>query len=136
MRYHDFHLSGYTVSDFGNKIVLHLVYDCPNRVKEESDIEFSDVACHHFVHTSSAIITEIEQESPAAFVKAEEALLSRLAKQHGLNYWDTSALDYAETLEKKGLRVWRIASAIGVAGFIVARGVRQLESPAKLTPSL
>ena len=27
MRFHDFHLSGYSVRKFGGEIVLHLIYD-------------------------------------------------------------------------------------------------------------
>lgn len=38
MRYHDFHLAGYTVSDFGGTVTLHLIYDYPGQAREESDL--------------------------------------------------------------------------------------------------
>lgn len=44
MRYHDFHLRGYSVSDFGAHIELDLVYDYPDCEKVESRITFSGVA--------------------------------------------------------------------------------------------
>ena len=128
MRYHDFHLRGYTVSDFGGTIVLHLVYDYPGQPEERSDIEFSDVICHHFIHGSSAIIVGIDEEPIAEFVREEEQFLSGLATKHGLNYWHTDASEYGKTLEREGFHVWRFASAIGFAGFVMARDVRQLES--------
>jgi hypothetical protein len=128
MRYHEFHLRGYTVSDFGSTIVLHLVYDYPGQPKERSDIEFSDVICHYFIHGSSAIIIRIDEEPIAEFIREEEQLLSSLATKHGLNYWHTDASEYVRTLERKGFRVWRIASATGFGGFVMARNVRQRES--------
>jgi hypothetical protein len=36
VRFHDFHLAGYTVRRFGSEIVLHLVYDYPEGAKAES----------------------------------------------------------------------------------------------------
>ena len=51
MRYHDFHLREYRVSDFGKHITLDLVYDYAGKPKERSQIEFSDVALYNFTHT-------------------------------------------------------------------------------------
>ena len=51
MRFHDFHLSGYSVRKFGGEILLHLIYDYPPRPPEESHIRFGDVEFYHFVHT-------------------------------------------------------------------------------------
>jgi len=61
MRYHDFHLAGYEVRDYGSPIALHLVYDYPGQPKEESLIEFSEVGAYHFVHTGGAIITDLAE---------------------------------------------------------------------------
>jgi hypothetical protein len=63
MRYHDFHLREYRVSDFGKRIILDLVYDYAGRPKDESQIEFSDVALYNFTHTGGAIVTGIEEIS-------------------------------------------------------------------------
>jgi hypothetical protein len=63
VRFHDFHLAGYTVSDFGGTIMLELVYDYPDQPRETSRIKFSDVAAYHFIHTEGAIIVDIAQIS-------------------------------------------------------------------------
>jgi hypothetical protein len=59
MKYHDYHLQGYTVADFGGKVTLHLVLDYPGRSRDESYIEFSRVALYNFTHTTAAIVTDI-----------------------------------------------------------------------------
>jgi hypothetical protein len=58
MRFHDFNLSGYSVSKFGSEIVLDLVSD---ESHETSKVRFSGVAAYHFVHAGSAIIMDITQ---------------------------------------------------------------------------
>jgi hypothetical protein len=61
MKYHEFHLRGYAVRDFGARIILDLVFDYPDRTKEESRIEFCDAACYYLDHACGAIITDIEE---------------------------------------------------------------------------
>ncbi len=129
MRYHDFHLKGYTVSDFGATIVLHLIWNYPGQTKAESHIQFSGVECYHFVHTHGAIITEIEEETLSVFVRTEEAFLSSSAKEHGLRLWRTDAADYLCRLEGEGFRAWRIESAIGFTGFVVGRTIAEANTP-------
>ena len=129
MRYHDFHLRSYTVSDSGRKIELHLVYDYPGATERDSHIEFSDVVCHHFVHTEGAILTDIDEEPLREFVKKEKAFLSLAAAQDGVRLWRTDAADYLRRLEEGGYRAWRLESAIGFSGFVVARAVREKEEP-------
>jgi hypothetical protein len=63
MRFHDFHLSGYSVRKFGGEVVLHLIYDYPAQPPEESHIRFGDVEFYHFVHTGGAIILDIAEIS-------------------------------------------------------------------------
>jgi hypothetical protein len=63
MRYHDFHFREYRVADFGKRITLDLVFDYAGKPREESQIEFSDVALYNFTHTGGAIITDIEEAS-------------------------------------------------------------------------
>jgi len=124
MKYHDFHLRGYSVESFGSRIVLHLVYDYPGGEKQESRIEFSDVACYSFQHTTGAIITDIEELDVATLVKEEEDKLLDFARQYGLKFWKTDISNYIATLQKEGLRGWRINSAIGFGGFVIARSVK------------
>jgi hypothetical protein len=123
MKYHDFHLRGYSVEDFGARIVLDLVCDHPDQKKEESRIEFCDVACYSFDHASGAIITDIEELDVATLAREEGQKLAFLARQHGLKYWKADISDYIATIQKEQLRGWRIDSAIGFAGFVIARTV-------------
>ena len=129
MRYHDFHLRGYTVTESGRKIELHLAYDYPGRVEKDSRIEFTDVACYRFSHTEGAIITDIDEEPLPAFVKKEEAFLVSAAAQDGLRFWRDDASGYLRHLEEAGYHAWRLESAIGFSGFVVAKAVREKEEP-------
>jgi hypothetical protein len=123
MKYHDFQLRGYSVESFGSRIVLDLVYDHAGSEKEESRIQFSDVACYSFEHTTGAIITDIEELDVAILAKEEEHKLLTFSRQHGLTFWKTNISDYIATLQKEGLKGWRIGSAIGFGGFVIARSV-------------
>lgn len=124
MRYHDFHLVGYTVSDFGNTITLHLVYDYPGQAKEESVIQFSDVALYHFVHTGSAIITNINEELIENLLHWNWSNLSEWSRLHGdYDLWDNDSIIYQAKLKEAGYRGWSIVSAIGFYGFVIAKAV-------------
>jgi hypothetical protein len=68
VRFHDFHLDGYTVADRSRHIAMHLAYDYPGIAREESNIEFRGVALYHFVHPAGAIIADIEETTPEDIV--------------------------------------------------------------------
>lgn len=123
MKYHDFHLRGYSVEQSGSRIVLDLVFDYPGRGKEESRIAFSDVACYSFDHSTGAVITDIEEVEVDVLAHEEERKLSFLARQYGLAHWKTDLSDYIAALQREQLRGWRIGSAIGFGGFVIARSV-------------
>ncbi len=126
LRFHDFHLRGYTVSDFGTRIVLDLVYDYPDAGKDESRITFSDVACYSFLHPSGAIITDIDELDVATLVREEAAFFTRVAPQYGLRHWnysDRGLEDYLSALRNEQMRAWRITSAVGFDGFVIAKSV-------------
>jgi hypothetical protein len=124
MKYHDFHLRGYSVEGFGSRIVLDLVYDYPGHERQESRIEFSDVVRYSFEHTTGAIITDIEELDVPTLIKEEEHKVVFFARQHGLKFWELDISDYIVTLQKEGLKGWRIDSAIGFGGFVIARSVK------------
>ena len=124
MKYHDFHLRGYSVEQSGGRIVLDLVFDYPGREKEESRIEFLGVVCYSFDHSTGAIITDIEEVEIEALAREEEPKLSFFARQYGLTHWKTDLSDYIATLQREQLRGWRIGSAIGFSGFVIARSVQ------------
>ena len=121
MRYHDWHLDGYSVADRGKSVVLHLLWDYPGQVRERSDIRFSDVALYHFTHTGGAIITDIDEIPLATLIDQISGELVEWSRLYGLNGWRSSAADYKEHLDASGLKAWRIESAIGFSGFVVAR---------------
>lgn len=126
MRYHDFHLREYRVSDFGKRITLDLVYDYDGHAKEESQIEFEDVVLYNFTHTGSAIITDIKEASLDDLLYEVGGSLSSWNEQHGLAGWRDNLENYRKSLESAGHRAWRVVSAIGFYGFVVARSVHQI----------
>jgi hypothetical protein len=125
MRYHDFHLREYRVSDFGKHITLHLVYDYAGRPKVESQIEFADVALYNFTHTGGAIITDIGETSLNDLLSEVGESLSAWNQQHGVTGWSDTLENYRKGLESAGHKAWRVVSSVGFYGFIVARSVHQ-----------
>ena len=125
MRCHDFRLEGYSVSDLGSKITLHLVYDYHGAERAESHIEFHGVEFYHFLHTQGAIIIDIEEEPLTSVIKTEEALLTSVDMQLGVRMWQTGPMDYLRNLTTKGCHTWRIQSAIGFTGFIIAQSIAE-----------
>jgi hypothetical protein len=126
MRYHDFHLREYRVSDFGKRITLDLVYDYDGKPKEESQIEFADVALYNFTHTGGAIITDIDETSLTDLLSEVGESLSAWNQQHGVTGWRDNLESYRKGLESAGHKAWRVVSAIGFYGFVVARSVHQV----------
>jgi hypothetical protein len=124
VRFHDFHLAGYSVSDFSATIVLELVYDYPDQPAETSRIKFSDVEAYHFVHTGGAIILDIAQVSVAELLQqVGDQLAERWRLHGGYTHWDDDRAKYLATLEQNGYHAWTIDSAIGFEGFVIAKSV-------------
>lgn len=123
LRYHDFHLRGYSVLDFGARIVLDLVLHDRDSDWYESSITFSGVVCYRFTHPSGAIITEIDEVDLALLVEEEASFLTDAAK-YGLEHWTLGGMEeYVANLQREGGRAWRIESAIGFGGFVIAKDV-------------
>ena len=117
MKYHDYHLRGYSVSDFGKTITLDLVLDYPNHPKDESRIEFSDVAAYNFFHVGRAIITDIT-ETPLSKISSQvETDLIESAFDGDFEMCKTK-------MGKEGYKLWTIWSAIGFAGSVIAKSVK------------
>ena len=128
MRYHDFHLAGYRVTDFGTTISLDLVYDYPGQPKEQSTVEFSDVVAYHFVYTGAAILNHIGEETIEAMLKRFGTNQAEWWRLHGgYQLWDDDPEKYRANLEKEGYRAWTIDSAVGFEGFVIAKAVAQRE---------
>ena len=128
MRFHDFHLAGYSVSDFGSTIVLHLVYDYPDQPHEISRIRFSDVSAYHFIHTGGAIITDLEEVPLSQLIAEIGTQLAEWWRLHGgYPHWSDDRAKYIDTLEQSGHRAWKISSAIGFEGFVIAKSIQATE---------
>jgi hypothetical protein len=128
MRFHDFHLSGYSVRKFGGEIVLHLIYDDPPQSPEESHIRFSDVEFYHFVHTGGAIILDIAEVSLSELLDRFGDRMSDWNRQHGISRWHDDRVRYQAALESDSLRAWEIGSAVGFAGVVIAKTIQDVTS--------
>ena len=121
MRFHDYHLRGYTISDGGAVVTLDLAYDYPDQPKRQSTIRFDGVRLHHFILSSGAIITSIEEVPIASLVEAHASDLAAWAKRQGLNDWRSDTAQLATDWSQQGLRAWYIESAVGFSGYVVGR---------------
>jgi hypothetical protein len=129
MRFHDFHLSGYTVSDFGGTITLHLVFDYPELPKQKSHIRFSDVAAYDFVHTGGAIITGIDEVSLEGLLASVGNDLVEWWRLHGgYAHWRDDPAEYLDRLQAANCKAWLLTSAIGFGGFVIAYAIGEVEA--------
>jgi hypothetical protein len=123
MRFHDYHLSGYEVLDRGETIILHLAYGYPGEATDESHIRFSNVALYNIVHTSNAIITDIEEVPVSDLVQELGNDVAEWNRMYAVKLWKDSVQNYSLTLQTEGYIAWRIDSAIGFHGFVIAKAV-------------
>ena len=123
MQFHDFHLDGYEVLHKGKTIVLHLIYDYPEAEKNESHIRFTGVTLYNFTHTAGAIITDIEECSISDFAQEFGDQLAEWNRLYGIDLWRDTLENYVLKLQIEGYKVWRIDSAIGFYGFIIAKDI-------------
>ncbi|MEY4588776.1 MAG: hypothetical protein RL497_852 [Pseudomonadota bacterium] len=126
MHYHDYHLSKYEVSDRGETIILHLLYEYAGEETDESHIKFSNVALYNFVHTSGTIITDIEEIPVADFIQKISKDVIEWNRMYSVNFWKDSLENYIHTLQTEGYKAWSIESAIGFYGFIIAKSVSDI----------
>jgi hypothetical protein len=123
MRCHDFHLSGYEVRDRGETITLRLAYGYPGEESDRSCIRFSDVALYNFVHTTNSIITDIYELAIPELLQEIDADVVEWNRMYGVRYWKDSLKDYGLLLQAEAYKAWRVESAIGFFGFIIAKAV-------------
>ena len=121
MRYHDYHLSKYEVSDRGETITLHLVYGYPGEETDTSCIRFSNVALYNFIHTANTIITDIEELSVPELVASENEDITEWHHMHCVRFFKDSPDSYGLSLQAEGYKAWLIESAIGFRGFVIAK---------------
>ncbi|MBC7979132.1 MAG: hypothetical protein H7Y36_01045 [Armatimonadetes bacterium] len=120
--YHDFHLRGFTVQDYGQSIILDLTSGFePKRV---TILEFSGVVSYRFLHTGGAIITYILEVPFMDAVRETGADFPQEFREHGgLSVDFKSNEEYGTYFENEGFHTWLIHSAIGFIGMVVGRGL-------------
>ena len=128
LRYHDYHLKGYRVSDFGNTIALDLIYDYPGHPLDESTIEFTDVILYHFIHTTGAIIIDIDVTPISKVLSDHAEEITAWDHQLGVAKWPGTIQGYENYLTSSGYLGWYIESAIGFQGFVIGKAVTQAKS--------
>jgi hypothetical protein len=124
MQYHDYHLRGYTVSNFGADVVLDLLYTYRGQPERESTVHFSRVRLHHFEFTAPAILTSIEEVPVRDLANEWSSRLKKWAVSQGVQGWAHDEKQLASAWEAAGLKAWEIDSAIGFSGFVVGGEMR------------
>jgi hypothetical protein len=107
----------------GKTITLDLLYDYPDREKLESRIVFQNVAIYSFIHTNGAVISSIEEIPIHELLKHNGASIDKWAQLYGIRNWNNDLSSYEEYLTSENYRAWEIGSAIGFAGFVVAKSI-------------
>ena len=123
MQFHDYRLRSYKVEEFGSLITLDLVYDYPGQTLRESQVRFHGVKLYHFVHTTCAIITSIDEVSLKRLLSEHEIIITAWAKEQGMADWRTGTLQLLVDWSALHLKAWCIDSAIGFKGFVIATSV-------------
>jgi hypothetical protein len=125
--YHDFHLRGYTVRDYGGSIILDLV--CGAEPERSTLLEFGGVESYRFLHTGGAIITYILKVPFMDAIRETGADFVRDFHRHGgLSVACASNEEFGLHFDREGLHTWLIHSAIGFIGMVVARSLGSAEA--------
>jgi hypothetical protein len=128
MRFHDYRLDSYEVSDAGRTITFHLLFDYPNLTKDESIIRFTNVTLYNLTHTTEAIFTDIEECSLPDLLAEIGSRVIEWGRQLGVGRLSNDLEAYQNELQSDGYKAWRINSAIGFYGFVIAKNVRQVDA--------
>ena len=126
MRFHDFHLSKYEVSDKDETITFHLVYDYLEKETDQSCIRFSDVVLYNFVITNNSIITDIDEIPIPDLIEKIGSDVIEWNRMYGVRRWKDNLQNYSLMLQTEGYKAWRIESAIGFYGFVIAKNVNNV----------
>jgi hypothetical protein len=111
------------VSDRGETINFHLVYGYPGQETDQSCIRFSNVEFYDFSHTNNAIIVDIYEISISEFIEEFGSKLIELKRMYSVRRMNGSLDEYALTLSNENYKAWRIESAIGFSGIVVAKSI-------------
>jgi hypothetical protein len=123
MKYHDFHIDKYEVLDRGNTIIFHLVYGYEGQKNDHSLITFTEVALYHFVHTDTAIITDLYETNILELIEEISAEVIEWNRMYRVKLWGKDITTYSAKLQSQDYKAWRIESAIGFYGFVIAKAI-------------
>ena len=123
LKFHDYHLQKYEVSDHGKTVRLFLGYGYPGQETDWSQITFENVVLYNFVHSAYSIITDIEKVTVSSLFAEHRNIIENWNRLYGTNFWKEDIESSCSFLESNGYSGWHIESAVGFYGFIVARGV-------------
>jgi hypothetical protein len=123
LRFHDYHLQKYEVSDHGKTAKLYLGFGYPGKETDFSEITFTEVAIYHFVHTAYSIITDIENVPISTLFENERDNLQNWNRHFGVDIWKDDIETTVNYLQSNNYSGWYIESAIGFSGFVVAKSV-------------
>ncbi len=125
MKYHDYHLRGYSIRDHGRTIILDLVESLTPDA-DVSVIRFSEVIAHQFIHLGGAVITEIfETTFLDAARETDFDLSATQTKLGGLPFAFGENSEYQRYFIENRFKTWLLISAIGFQGLIVGKDARQ-----------
>ena len=124
MRFHDYHINEYTVSDRGETITFDLVYGYPENETDQSIIKFIGVALYNFTHTQNAIVTDIYEMPIPELLREIGPSVVEWNRMHGIKGFGTSIDQYTSYLQSNGYIAWCIESAIGFYGFVICKAIK------------
>ena len=123
LKFHDYHLQKYEVSDHGKTINLFLGYCYPGKETDFSQITFENVVLYNFVQSAHSIITDIEKVTVTSLFSEEKENIETWNRLYSVDCWQNSIESTALFLESNGYSGWHIESAVGFYGFVVAKSV-------------
>ena len=136
MRVHDYHLRDLAVLDHGARIVMTLAWDYPGESRPLSFVQFSGVVCYRFSQTGGARITAIEEMSTADVVRDEQEFIVSVARTDGLRFWNGTFSAFLRELDANRIKAYRIESAVGFSGFVLANDYKELSHNQSTDPAL
>ena len=107
----------------GESIQVHPVSSLSGRPRDESILKFKGVALYHFVHSDGAIITDVEEVPVDLLLDEKSDFISARGKSSGVRHWRQSLDEYRQYLNEHGYKAWKISSAIGFDGFVIAQSL-------------
>lgn len=123
MRFHDYQLSGYEVTENGRSIKFHLTYDYPGQQALQSNIRFGNVALYNFVHTSNALITDIIEIAIPEILAEHRSQVVEWNGTYAVSHMGRDIDEYSAYLQTEGFKAWKIESAVGFYGFVIAGSI-------------